>query len=105
MPTVRFKRAFRYHPKGKAGVTVKQGDVVDVSDAVAKSAVESGAGTVLDLAAEKAEKEEVAAEKAKKAAAEEVELDLKPEAEGDGKTAPPEDKSMDPAEDKADTEE
>ena len=106
MPTVRFNKAFRYHPRGMAGVTVKRGDIAEVSDEIAASAVRSGAGVEVDLDAEKAVVEAEKKQQAAKEAANEANLDLVDPANtvgsGDGKTGPIEDKSVSPSEDKAD---
>ncbi len=118
MQTVRFKKKFKYSTDGLHAETASVGDVIELSDELAASAVKSGAGEVVDLEAEQSAHENEVSKAAEKAESEKVDVSLQPEDAPDGmsdlndaltdeagKTASPEDKSVGPAEDKADSEE
>ncbi len=100
MKTVRFKKTFKYSPDGKSNAQAARGDVRELSEELAASAVRSGAGVIVDLDAEKAAVDEAERAEAEKAKENEINLDLDEDPKGDGKTAPKEDKSVKPAEDK-----
>ncbi len=104
MPRVRFKKAFKYSPDGKSTTVAQRGDEADVSEAVAKSILMTESGVLIDEPEEATDPtaDEVEAARAK---ALEDEKAAAADSAGAGKTGPSEDKSVKPADDKADSEE